>query len=398
MRVYFDHQAATPLLPEAEEAMRPFLSERFGNPSALHRDGIVARDAIAKARSQCAALLNAESADNIIFTSSGTEAINLAIKGVALANQRRGRHIVYSAAEQPAVTASIAWLESIGFTSTQIPVTSDGWIDPAAVDVALRPETILVCAHFSNLDIGTIQPIAALGNITSNRGISLFVDAVAAAGWLPIDVQAARVDLLACSPSRFYGPKGAGILYRHRRARISPIVHGGDQEAGYRAGTENVPAIIGAGVASEVALRELVTRAEHVRRLQAKAWRALSGDIPHLRLNGPDPGEHRHPANLNLSVEFVEGEGLALMLDMKGIALAAGAACVTKSMRIPPILAAIGLPEALAKGNVLLSFGKDNTEAEVDYFVETFAKTVSALREMSPLWDDFQRGRIKSAI
>ncbi len=398
MRVYFDHQAATPLLAEAEEAMRPFLRERFGNPSALHRDGIVVRDAIGKSREQCAALLNAESADNIILTSSGTEAINLAIKGTALANQRRGRHIIYSAAEQPAVTGSIAWLESIGFTSTRVPVTSDGWIDPAAVDVALRSDTILVCAHHSNLDIGTIQPLVALGQITSGRSIPLFVDAVAAAGWLPIDVQSARIDLLACSPSRFYGPKGVGVLYRHRRARISSILHGGDQESGYRAGTENVPGYIGAGIAAEIALRELATRADHVRGLQAKAWRGLSGNIRHLRLNGPPPGEHRHPANLNLSVEFAEGEGLALMLDTKGIAVAAGAACVTKSMRIPPVLAAIGLPESLAKGNVILSFGKDNTEAEVDYFLETFAKTVSSLREMSPLWDDFQRGLIKSAI
>lgn len=396
MRVYFDHHSATPILAEAEEAMRPFLGERFGNPSALHRDGIVSRDAITKSREQFAAFLNAESADNILFASNGTEAINLAIKGTALANQRRGRHIIYSAAEQPAVTASIAWLESIGFTSTQVAVTADGWIDPAAVDVALRADTILVCAHYSNLDIGTIQPVAALGQLTSARGIPLFVDAVAAAGWLPIDVQAARIDLLACSPSRFYGPKGVGVLYRHRRARISPIIHGGDQESGYRAGMENVAAIVGAGIAAEIAARELPVRAARVRALQFKAWRDLA--IPHLKLNGPPVGEDRHPANLNLSVEFVEGEGLALMLDAKGIALAAGAACVTKSMRIPPILAAIGLPESLAKGNVLLSFGKDNTEAEVDYFLETLAKAVLSLREMSPLWDDFQRGLIKSAI
>ena len=398
MRVYFDHQSATPLLSEAEEAMRPFLQERFGSPSSLHQDGLFARDALVKARSQFAALLNSESPESILFTSNGTEAINLAIKGAALANQRRGRHIIYSAAEQPAVTASIAWLESIGFTSTQVPVTSEGWIDPAAVDVALRADTILVCAHFSNLDIGTIQPIGALGKITSERGIPLFVDAVAAAGWLPIDVQSARIDLLACSPSRFYGPKGVGVLYRHRRARLHPIIHGGDQESGYRAGSENVPAIVGAGVAAELASHDLPTRCEHLRSLQTKAWRALSGNIRHLRLNGPAPGEHRHPANLNLSAEFVEGEGLALMLDAKGVAIASGAACVTKNLRIPPVLAAIGLPEGLAKGNVIISFGKDNTGAEIDYFVETFAKAVSTLREMSPLWDDFQRGVIKSEI
>lgn len=381
--------------------MRPFLRERYGNPSALHQEGIFGRDAIATARAQSAAFLHAESPDDIIFTSTGTEAINLAIKGAALADQRRGRHILYSAAEQPAVTASIGWLESIGFTSTQVPVTSDGWIDPAALEVALRPDTILVCAHLSNLDIGTIQPVAALAKITGARGIALFIDAVASAGWLPVDVQSVGIDLLACSPGRFYGPKGVGILYRHRRARIQPLIHGGEQESGRRAGTENVPAIVGAGVAAEIAARDLSARAAHVRNLQVKAWRGLSALIPHLRLNGPNPitaGEHRHPANLNLSVEFVEGEGLALMLDMKGISLAAGAACVTKSMRIPPILAAIGLPESLAKGNVILSFGKDNTEAEVDYLVETFTKAVSTLRDMSPSWDDFKRGLIRSEI
>ena len=397
-RIFLDHQSATPLLPEVLEAMAPFLREHFGSPSSLHQEGFAAREALKKSREQLAAFLNAEAPENILFTSNGTEAINLAIKGTALANQRRGRHIIYSAAEQPAVTASIEWLESIGFTSTKIPVTSDGWIDPAAVEVALRPETALVCAHYSNLDIGTIQPLAALGRITSHRGIPLFVDAVAAAGWLPIDVQAAQIDLLACSPSRFYGPKGVGVLYRHRRTRLQSLIHGGDQEEGHRAGTENIPAIVGAGLAAELAAHELPARAAHVATLQRRAWMYLSARTAYLKLNGPSPGEHRHPANLNLSAEFVEGEGLALMLDAKGIAVAAGAACVTKSMRIPPILAAIGLPESLAKGNVLLTFGKDNTEAELDYLIETFAKAVSTLRGMSPVWDDFQRGLVKSEI
>jgi cysteine desulfurase len=400
-RIYLDHQSATPLLPEAQEAMAPYLHEQFGSPSALHQEGFAAREALKKAREQVAAFLNAELPENIIFTSSGTEAINLAIKGTALANQRRGRHIVYSAIEQPAVMASIDWLESIGFTSTKVPVTADGWIDPAAVQVAIRPETILVCTHYSNLDIGTIQPLAALSAITVERGIPLFVDAISAAGWLPIDVQELRIDLLACSPGRFYGPKGAGILYRHRVARLQPLIQGGDQEEGRRAGTENVPAIVGAGVAAEIAAREISQRAEHVRSLQKMAWQSLRQRVPYLRINGPDPidaAEHRHPANLNISVEFVEGEGLALMLDVKGIAIAAGAACVTKSMRLPPVLAAIGLPEALAKGNVLMSFGKDNTEADLDYLVETFRKAVSTLREMSPIWADFQRGLIKSEI
>ncbi|MGZ8919892.1 MAG: cysteine desulfurase family protein [Limisphaerales bacterium] len=395
-RIYFDHQSATPLLPEAQEAMAPFLREHFGSPSSLHQEGFAAREGIKQARERTATLINAEAPDNIIFTSNGAEAINLAIKGTALANQRSGRHIVYSAAEQPAVNASIEWLESIGFTSTKVPVTSDGWIEPAAIEVAIRKDTILVCTHFSNVDIGTIQPLAAISRITVERGIPLFVDAVAAAGWLPIDVQALRIDLLAFSPNRFYGPKGVGILYRHRRARLTSLIHGGDQEEGRRAGTENVPAIVGAGIAAEIAAHDLPARAAHVSGLQRRALMYLNARSAYLRLNGPAPGEHRHPANLNLSVEFVEGEGLALMLDAKGIALAAGAACVTKSMRIPPILAAIGLPESLAKGNILLTFGKDNTENEIDYLIETFAKAVSTLREMSPLWEDFQRGLIKS--
>ena len=397
-RIYLDHQSATPLLPEAQEAMAPFLREQFGNPSSLHQEGFGAREALKKSREQFAAFLNAESPENILFTSNGTEAINLAIKGTALANQRRGRHIIYSVIEQPAVIASIEWLQSIGFTSTRIPVTSDGWIDPAAVDVAMRQDTILVCTHLSNLDIGTIQPVQALSRVTTERGVPLFVDAIAATGWLPIDVQALRIDLLACSASRFYGPKGVGVLYRNRRARLESLIHGGDQEEGRRAGTENIPAIVGAGVAAEIAARDLTTRAEHVATLQRRTWQCLIGHTTHLKLNGPAPGEHRHPGNLNVSVEFVEGEGLALMLDVKGIAIAAGAACVTKQMRLPPALAAIGLPESLAKGNVLFSFGKDNTEAEIDYLVETFAKAVSTLREMSPLWDDFQRGLVKSEI
>lgn len=398
MQVYLDHQSATPLLAEVREAMEPYLREHFGSASSLHRAGLMARDAIARARGQVAGLVRAESPDDIIFTASGTEALNLAMKGAAFANQRRGRHIVYSAAEQPAVTASIAWLLEHGFTATRVPVDPSGLIDPQQLAASLQPDTILVCVHHSNLDIGAIQPVAAIGEITSQRRILLVVDAVASAGWIGIDAPAQHIDLLACSPGRFYGPKGAGILYRHRRARIQNLIHGGDQEHGRRAGTENVAAIVGAGVAAERAARDGAAWGDHTRALQRKAVQALFSRVPYLQLNGPAPGPLRHPANLNVSVEFVDGEGLALMLDMKGIALGAGAACVTKSMRIPPVLAAIGLPEALAKGNVILSFGKDNTEAEVDYLVETFAKTVSTLREMSPLWDDFQKGLIRSEI
>jgi cysteine desulfurase len=398
VRVYLDHQAATPVLPEVLEAMLPFQSEAFGNCSSLHAEGVAARAAVNKAREQLAEFIGASSPEEILFTGNGTEAVNLAVKGAAFANQRRGKHIVMTAAEHPAVTSSCAWLADFGFSTTSVPVDSEGRVEPGLIARAMRADTILVCVHHANHDIGTVQELDQIGGITSERGIPLFVDAVASAGWLPINVDKIRSDLLAFSPHRFYGPKGVGVLYRHRRARIVSLIHGGDQESGKRAGTENVPAIVGAGLAAEIAGHEAGSRAEHTRALQKKAFADIYPSVPHLKLNGPPPGPHRHPANLNVSVEFAEGEGLALMLDVKGFAIAAGAACVTKSMRVPPVLAAIGLPESLAKGNVIISFGRDNTEEEVDRFVEAFSKAVEKLREMSPLWDDFQRGIIKSEI
>jgi len=398
MRVYVDYQAATPVLPEVLEAMRPFFGERFGNPSSLHQEGHVTKEALARAREQVACFLNAEAAENIIFTGNGTEAVNLAIKGAFFANQKRGKHIVLSSIEHPAVTNSINFLEGLGCTHTKVAVGAEGRVDPQAVRAALRDDTVLVCLHHANHDIGTIQPVEEIGAMLAERGILFFVDAIASAGWIPIDVQRWNAGLVAISPHRFYGPKGVGVLYRNRRARITPLIHGGDQEEGRRAGTENIPAIVGGSLAAEIAGRELKSRAAHVRELQEMAWKGLSREVEFIRLNGPRPGGQRHPGNLNISVEFAEGEGLALTLDMRGVALASGAACVTKTMRVPPVLAAIGLDESLAKGNVLISLGKDNTVAEVEYLVNTFARTVASLREMSPTWDDFQKGAIDSKI
>ena len=215
----------------------------------------------------------------------------------------------------------------------------------------------------------------------------MFDDAVASAGWLPLDVQGWNAGLIALSPHRFYGPKGVGVLYRSKRARILPLVHGGEQEEGRRAGTENIAGIAGAGVAADIAQREQAGRARHVQRLQEKAWNELASSISNLHLNGPPPGPTRHPSNLNISVAGVEGEGLALALDLRGVAISSGAACVTQSMRVPPVLAAIGQREDLAKGSVLISLGQENTEAEIDYFVQQFRATVAALREISPSWE-----------
>lgn len=396
--VYFDHQAATPVLPEVLEAMRPFFNEAFGSPASLHRRGLQARDALAKARAQVAALIHAESPEEIIFTSGATEAANLAVKGAAYANQRHGKHLVVSAIEHPAVLNSIEFLETQGFTCTRVKVDAEGWVDPEAVRAALTDETILICMHHANHEIGTIEPIREIANVADERGIPLFVDASASGGWLPVDVQALGASLLSLAPHRFYGPKGAGVLYRHRRARLTSLIHGGVQEGGRRAGIENIPAIVGAGAATEIAGRELAQRAEHTRKLQSLLWDGLKPRVPHLKLNGPEPGGKRLSTNLNFSTEFVEGEGLALLCDTQGIAVASGAACVSKALKGSPVLAAIGLEHSLAQANILLSLGRDNTEADIAYFLETFPKLVAKLRGMSPLWDEFQKGAIASAI
>ena len=396
--VYLDHLSATPLLPEAFEAMKPFFLDAYGNASSLHQHGLRVRDALAKARTQVAALINAESADDIFFTSCGTESVNLAVKGVAYANRRRGNHIVWSEVEHPAVMNSVEFLEKEGFTHTRVPVDPTGRVRLDALREAITDKPPLLCVQMANHDIGTIQPVAEVGRIAAERGIPLFVDANSSAGWLPIDVQQLGATLLSLSPHRFYGPKGVGVLYRSRRARLVSILHGGIQENGRRAGTENVPAIVGAAVAAEVALRDMNQRIAHVSRLQARLWEGLRARIPYIKLNGPEPGPARICNNINISTEFIEGEGQLLLLDLNGVAVASGSSCVSKSLKISHVLAAIGLDHALAQGNLILTLGRDNTEEEVDYVVQTFAQIVEKLRGMSPMWDEFQRGIIDSVI
>src|SRR5436190_8664592 len=271
-RVFLDHQSTTPVLPEVFDAMKRYFLETFGSPSSLHRLGLHSRDALARARAQVASLINAESPDAILFTSGGTESANLAVKGVAYANQRRGKHIVLSAIEHPAVIHAVEFLEQHGFTSTRVKVDAEGFVDPQDVRAAITDRTILVCTHHVNHDIGTVEPIREIAQITADKGIPLFVDAVASGGWQPIDVRALGIQLLSLSPHRFYGPKGEGVLYRNRRARLASTLHGGVQEGGLRAGTENVPAIVGAGVAAALAARELPERIAHTTALQKALW------------------------------------------------------------------------------------------------------------------------------
>jgi cysteine desulfurase len=397
-QIFLDHQATTPVLPEVFEAMAPYFREACGSASSLHQLGLRARDALARARAQVAALINAESPDEIVFTSGGTESANLAVKGTAYANQRRGDHIIISAVEHPSVVHSAEFLEKHGFTCTRVKVDAEGFVDPAEVRAALTERTILICVHHVNHDIGTIEPIREIGEIAMGKGIPLFVDAVASGGWLPIDVRAMGVQLLSLSPHRFYGPKGVGVLYRNRRARLASLIHGGVQEGGLRAGTENVPAIVGAGVAAEMAARELPERIAHTTALQQKLWEGLRSQVEYIRLNGPEPGSRRSSTNLNLSVEFVEGESLALALDLQGIAVATGPSCVSQSLKISPVLIAIGLSHALAQGNVILSLGRENTGEEMNSVARIFSETVVRLRSVSPMWDDFKRGLANSLV
>ena len=396
--VYLDHQTTTPVLEEALQAMLPYFREAYGSPSSLHRYGLQVREGLKTARGQLAAMINAESEEDLIFTSGGTEAANLAIKGFAEANHRKGNHFVVAATEHPSILNSIEFLTKHGFEATLVPVDTVGRIDPEQVRQAITEKTILIAVHLVNHDIGTIQPIKEIGKIAAEKGVAFYADATAAAGWLPIDVRDLGVQLLTFSPHRFYGPKGVGVLYRNRKARVTSLIHGGVQENGRRAGTENVPAIIGAGVAAEAALREIGPRMALVSALQKRLYDGLWKNIEYIKLNGPEPGPERICNQLNLSTEFIEGEGQLLLLDYQGIAVASGSSCVSKSLKVSHVLSAIKLDHALAQGNIIMSLGKDNTNEDVDYVISVFPKIVHKLRNMSPMWKEFEEGVIDSVI
>jgi cysteine desulfurase len=286
------------------------------------------------------------------------------------------------------VLNSVAFLGKEGFTHTRVGVDGQGFVDPASVQAAMTDKTILIAVHLVNHEIGTIEPIQEIAAMAHEKGIPLYVDADAAVGWLPVDVQALGADLLSFSPHRFYGPKGVGVLYRQRRARLVPLLHGGDQEGGRRAGVENMPGIVGAGAAMEIAQRELPQRSAHCAALQKRLWEGLRSSVPHLTLNGPEPGPRRSPVNLNISAEGTEGEGQLLLLDTRGIAVASGSACVTKSLRASHVLEAIRLDPALAQAGIIISLGQDHTEEDIDYVLETFPKVIAKLRAMSPSWKE----------
>jgi cysteine desulfurase len=378
--IYLDHLSTTPVDPRVLKEMQPFFTKMFGNASSPHRLGLEVRDALSRAREQCALLINAESPDEIIVTSSGTEANNLAIKGTALANRKLGNHIVYCETDHPSVLESISFLEKNGFTTTKMGVDSQGFLNPEDIRKAITDQTILVSVHLVNHDIGTIQPIKEISKITTKEGVPLFCDGTASVGLMDVDVQALGIDLLSFSPHRFHGPKGVGVLYRNRKARMDPIIHGGVQESGKRAGVENIPAIVGCGFASEFAREELPRRMEHFEKLQKQLWKELKKHIPTATLNGPSIGSKRAPYHLSLAFESIEGESLSILLDHHGFCVASGASCISKALKTSHVLKAIGLSHEKALSTILVTLGKDNTVQEIRDFVATVSKVLPQIK------------------
>ncbi|HWQ89949.1 MAG TPA: cysteine desulfurase NifS [Desulfitobacteriaceae bacterium] len=386
-KVYLDHSATTPVDREVADLMMLYFTEKYGNPSSIHSFGREARYALEEARSQVAMLIGAKP-EEIIFTSGGTESDNLAILGLAEARQEKGRHLIVSAIEHHAVLDSFKYLEKAGFTLTVLPVNNEGILDVDEVIKSLRPDTILVSVMHANNEVGSIQPVAEIGRIVREHGAAFHIDAVQALGKIPVNVEELKADLLTISAHKIYGPKGVGALYVRKGVRIIPLMHGGGQEKKRRSGTENTPAIIGFGKACELAAQRMTEEAERVKKLRDKLLTGIVKSIRHVKVNGP-MGDLRLPNNVNVSIEFVEGESLLLSLDMLGIAASSGSACTSGSLDPSHVLLAMGLSHEIAHGSLRFTLGRQNTEEDVAYVLEHLPKIVERLRKISPLYDQF---------
>ncbi len=385
-RVYLDHIAATPLDPGVAEAMRPFLGGVFGNPQSLHSDGQEALEAIEAARGQVAGLVGASESE-VIFTASGSEANNFAVKGLALARRDKGCHLVLSAIEHQSVLHSAKSLEKFGFSSTLVPVDKDGLVDPEEVRRAIRKDTVLVSIMLANSEVGTLEPVAEISQVCRAAGVPLHTDAVAAAGSIPVDAPGLGVDALSLAADQFYGPKGAAALFVKKGVRILPFIEGGIQEGGRRAGTENVMAIVGLGKAAELARARLTERAAAMTGLRDKLIDELPRRVEHVVLTGHR--EKRLPHHASFCVKFIEGESMLLNLDMKGIATSSGSACTSRALKASHVLLAMGLDHALAQGSLVFSLVDGTTAADIDYVLEVFPPIIERLRQMSPLYTQF---------
>jgi cysteine desulfurase len=387
-KVYLDNAATTPLLPEVREAMMPYLEGIFGNPSSLHDWGDGAREATETARAQVAGLIGAN-AEEIIFTGSGTEANNLAVKGLALAQQAKGKHVVVSAIEHFSVLYSARTLEKWGFEVSEVPVDKYGVVNPEDVRRSLRKDTVLVSIMQANGEVGTIEPIAEIAAITKEQGIPFHTDAVATAGTIPANVGELGVDALSLAGNQFYGPKGVGALWVRKGVRLMPILDGGIQEGGRRAGTENVPAIVGLGKAAELAKTDMVKRVKKLTPLRDRLLKEMPGKIEHVVVTGHP--QRRLPGHASFCVEFIEGESMLMLLNSRGIAVSSGSACTSRALKASHVLIAMGISHELAQGSILFTLGIDNTAEDIDYVLETMPPIVDRLRQMSPLYAKFTK-------
>ena len=387
--IYLDHLAATPLLPAVKEAMINHIETVFGNPSTDNQVGQPAAEALEKARGQVAALINADPKE-VVFGSGGTESINHAVKGTAIGLREKGKHIITSNIEHKAVLNSLRTLRLLDYRVTSLDVDKYGIVDPAAVEKAITPETILISIMLANNEIGTIEPVADIAKIAQKHKVVMHTDAVAATGVIPVDVQELGVNLLSMAANQFYGPAGVGALYIRKGTAIWPYLDGGLQENKRRAGTENLIGIVGMGVAAELARQEMPDRLARLQGLKDRLAKGLTERIPEIKVNG-HPNQCL-PHLFSVSVEYIEGESLVLMLDEEGIIVATRSACASGSLRASHVLISTGMGHALAQGTLVFTLGIDNTEADIDKVLDAMPKIVQTLRDMSPLYQKEHAG------
>ena len=381
-QVYLDYSATTPVKEEVVREMLPFFTERYGNPSSLYSLGLDAKAGLDEARARVAGLINAEPKE-IFFTSCGTESDNWVLEGTANALKNKGRHIITSRIEHHAILHTCEYLEKLGFEITYLDVDGDGFVSPEALEKAIRKDTILVSIMMVNNEIGTIEPIKELAAVAKAHGVLFHTDAVQGLGNVPIDVKDLGVDFLSMSAHKIYGPKGVGALYMRKGVRITNFMHGGAQETKRRAGTENLAGIAGFGKAAELAAANREQHIEHSTKLRNYFWEQIEANISGVTLNGSR--EKRHPGNLNVSFDYIEGESILLMLDAFGISISTGSACSSKSLVPSHVLEAIGISITKMNGTVRFTVGDFTTKEDIDYVVETLVKVVARLRELSPV-------------
>jgi cysteine desulfurase len=387
--VYADNAATTAVSKAVLDEMIPFFCDYYGNPSSIYSVGREARQAVEVARKKIADALGAQ-AQEIFFTSGGSEADNWAIRGIAHEFSDKGRHLITTKFEHHAVLHTMKSLEKEGFEVTYLDVNPNGIVNPSDLEAAIRPDTTLVTVMYANNEIGTIQPIQELGKICSDRGVVFHTDAVQAVGHLPINVKDEHIDLLSLSAHKFHGPKGIGALYIRKGLRFQNLIEGGAQEKNRRAGTENVPCIVGLGKAIEIACANMEKNSQKILKLRDRLIEGLLA-IPYTRLNGDR--EKRLPGNINISVDGIQGESLLLLLDMNGICASSGSACTTGSIDPSHVLLAIGLAQEVAHSSLRLTLSDQNTDEDINYILEVLSKTVKRLRSMSPVWEDMQKNK-----